>query len=58
MATTLIDALREDAERMEDAACDLTMEHRVSLGKIVYWCCVANLHIITWILRGQKNNAT
>lgn len=52
---SIIDALKKDAQRMEDAACDLTMTHKVSIGKILYWCCVANLHIIEWIIkRGQK----
>lgn len=52
---SLIDALKQDAQRMEDAACDLTMTHKVSLGKILYWCCVSNLHVIEWIIKkGQK----
>ena len=54
MATTLKDALIEDMERMEQAAIDLTIDHKVSLAKIVYWVCVANLHIITWLLRDKK----
>jgi|GEM_PF-4258384 hypothetical protein len=57
MATNLRDALIEDMRRMEDAACDLTLEHRVSLGKVVYWCCVAVLHIITWIIRKEDGHA-
>ena len=57
MVTNLRDALIEDMRRMEDAACDLTLEHRVSLGKVVYWCCVAVLHIITWIIRKEDGHA-
>ena len=41
---TLID----DAQRMEDAACDLKMERRYSMTAILYWLCIAVLHIIEW----------
>lgn len=42
--------LIEDAERMEDAAIDLVTAHRYSIGKIVYWLCVAVLHLIEWVV--------
>jgi hypothetical protein len=45
--------LIEDMERMEQAAVDLTLEHQVSLGKILYWCCVAQMHVIQWVLRRE-----
>ena len=54
MATTLKDAMIEDLRRMDEASTDLTMEHRVSLGKIAYWECIAIMHILTWILRDKK----
>ena len=57
MATSLRDALIQDAERMEQAATDLTLDHQVSLGKVLYWCCVAVLHVITWILRKEDSHA-
>ena len=41
---TLID----DAQRMEDAACDLMMGQRYKTSAILYWICVAVLHIIEW----------
>lgn len=55
---SLTDALREDAQRMEDAACDLTMDRRYSIYKITYWLCVAVLHITTWILKERNKNAS
>lgn len=48
---TLID----DAQRMEDAACDLVTEHKYSLGKIVYWLCVAVLHLIEWSVKHESH---
>lgn len=40
--------LIKDAQRMEDAARDLRMERRYSVTAILYWLCVAVLHIIEW----------
>ena len=45
--------LVEDMERMEQAAVDLTLEHQVSLGKILYWCCVAVLHLLQWVVKKE-----
>ena len=53
MATELREVLVQDMERMEQAATDLTIDHRISLGKVLYWCCVAVLHVITWVLRQE-----
>ena len=46
--------LIEDAERMEDATIDLEMNHRYSLNKIVYWLCVAVLHLIEWEIKHEQ----
>ena len=57
MATELRKTLVEDAQRMEDAACDLITERRISQTYILYWVCVAVLHVITWILRKEDSHA-
>ena len=46
--------LIEDAERMEQAAIDLAIDRRYKLETIVYWLCVAMLHLIEWEV---KHNA-
>lgn len=47
---TLID----DAQRMEDAAIDLETEHKYSIRKILYWVCVAVLHLIEWVVTHER----
>lgn len=54
MAKTLRETMIEDMDRMEDAANDLAMDHRISIFKIQYWSCVAIIHIIDWLLRHEK----
>ena len=50
----LIDSLKEDAQRMEEA-CERTVNRcDIWQDRIVYWMAVALLHIITWILRKEK----
>lgn len=43
--------LIEDAERMEQAAIDLTFDHKAPMDRIVYWLCVAVLHLIEWTVK-------
>ena len=50
---TLID----DMERIEDATCDLKMERRYSVAVILYWLCVAVLHIIEWEVQHYDHRA-
>ena len=54
----LKDALAQDLHLMDEATTRLgetaLWERGVTLPKIVYWLCVANMHIIQWILRKEK----
>ena len=43
--------LIEDAERMEQAAIDLTFDHKAKPERILYWLCVAVLHLIEWTVK-------
>ena len=51
--------LINDAERMEDAAIDLMLYkdyRRYKLETIVYWLCVAVLHLCEWsVTRGKAD---
>ena len=49
--------LIEDAERMERAACELAFAKRIGLASIVYWCCVAVLHLIEWTVGHDKGES-
>ena len=45
--------LVDDAQRMEDAAIDLISNERYQLRTVLYWTCVAVLHILQWILKQE-----
>ena len=52
---TLTDAIREDAKRMEDAAIRTSQRADIWQDRIIYWMCVAILHLIEWVLmKGDK----
>ena len=48
---TILDSLREDAQRMEDVCCRLAQPTDIWQDRIVYWMAVAILHIIEWIVK-------
>lgn len=52
---TLIEALKEDAQHMEDAALRTANRADIWQDRIIYWMAVALLHVIEWILKkGEK----
>ena len=53
---TLIEALKEDHQHMEDAAIRTAQRTDIWQDRIVYWMAVAIMHILTWILRRENND--
>ena len=52
---TLTDALKDDAQRMEDVCIKLGNRTDIWQDRIIYWMAVAILHIIEWIVKkGEK----
>ena len=51
----MIEALKEDMRRMEDAAIRTSNRPDIWQDQIIYWMCVAILHLIEWVLKkGDK----
>ena len=51
---TLIETLEEDAQRMEDAAIRTARRTDIWQDRLIYWMCVAILHVIEWLLKYGK----
>lgn len=54
----LNEALKEDMNRMEDAAIRTSTRPDIWQDQIIYWMCVAILHILQWILRRDGKSTT
>lgn len=55
MKPTLREAMIEDMQNMEDGMIRTAGRADIWQDRLVYALCKAVYHILTWILRGEKN---